>query len=282
MSDTPVIVCKPTDWIKLRAVLIIAMFGVFTYLFYNDGTVGYREKNEHFLYHNLFTNVAPQKTEEFDDAVAWKAFVDEAKFPLLSEEECPLPADFDKEQTWPAVLGTKESFEKMKNTSDGASALWRAYSGEKKWKFEPAEKLYDQGKLTEQFVMAGICGALVLAVVFIFLRILSRTMSVTETAYIAPGGKVVPFSSMRRIDARKWDVKGIAVIDYEDASGAMKKVKVDGMIYGQFKEKDGKPAERLYEYIMEHFKGELIEFEQAEEESEEAEKAAGSEEVKNS
>lgn len=282
MSENPIIVCKATQWIKIRAALIIAMFGVFAYLFYTDGTVGYREKNEHFMFHKLFTSVAPSEVEKIATGEEWVLFASQQKLPIPSEEECPLPADFDKNQTWPTVLTTEQSYEQMKNTSDGASKIWREYTAEKGWDFEPAEKLYDQGKLTEQFVMAGICSALVLVVVFLFLRTLGRTMKVTETAYIAPGGKVVPFTSMRRIDARKWDVKGIAVIDYEDESGAMKKVKVDGMIYGQFKENDGQPAERLYEYIMERFKGEVIEFEKTEDDSEEQENTASSEEPKNS
>ncbi|MFC5049534.1 hypothetical protein ACFPK9_02715 [Rubritalea spongiae] len=282
MSENPVIVCKPTQWIKIRAILILLMFGVFAYLFYHDGTVGYREKNEHFVFHKLFTSIAPQEADKFEGAAEWNEFASTAKIPTLPEEECPLPADFDREQTWPAVLASAESFEKLKNTSDGASSIWRAYTGEKGWDFEPSEKIYDQGKLNEQFYMAGICGVLVLVVLFLFLRTLSRKMMVTETAYIAPGGKKVPYSAMRRIDARKWDVKGMAVIEYEDESGAMKKVKVDGMIYGQFKEKDGQPAERLYEYIMERFKGEVIEFEKADEESSEEDKMPVLGEEKNS
>ncbi|MGJ8673730.1 hypothetical protein [Rubritalea sp.] len=282
MSENSVIVCKPSQWIKIRAILIILMFGVFACLFYTDGTVGYREKNEHFLFHKLFTGIAPQQADRFESADAWKAFVVSEKIPLMSEEECPLPADFDKEQVWPDVLATSESFEKLKNESDGAASIWRVYTGEMGWDFEPSEKIYDQGKLNMQFYMAGICGLLVLVVLFLFVRTLTRSMKVTETAYIAPGGTKVPFTSMRRIDARKWDVKGMAMIDYEDASGAMKKVKVDGMIYGQFKEKDGQPAERLYEYIMEHFKGEVIEFEKSDEDSEEEENILAADEKKNS
>ena len=282
MSQNPVIVCQPTQWIKIRAVLILLMFGVFTFLFYQDGTVGYREKNAHYLFHHLFLKKAPEQVQNFEDAGAWKAFVAQADFPIPSEEECPLPADFDKEQKWPAVLGTAESFAKMQNESDAASKLWQTYSGERGWDFEPSEKLFDQGKLNEQFYMAGLCGVLVLVVLFLFVRTLGRTMQVTEEAYIAPGGKVVPFAAMRRIDARKWDVKGIALIEYEDAQGGMRKAKVDGMIYGQFKEEDGRPAEQLYAYILERFKGELIEFEAEEEEQVEDGEASQDERAKNS
>ena len=32
------------------------------------------------------------------------------------------------------------------------------------------------------------------------------------------------------------------------------------MVFGQFKEEDGAPAERLFNYVMERFRGEVIEY----------------------
>ena len=66
---------------------------------------------------------------------------------------------------------------------------------------------------------------------------------------------------MRRIDKRKWESKGLAYVYYEDQDGGMKKAKVDGMVYGQFREEDGAPAERLFRRILQNFSGELIELE---------------------
>ncbi len=123
----------------------------------------------------------------------------------------------------------------------------------------------DQGSLDTQFYMASGSATFVIVVAFLFLRTLTRTMEVTESAYIAPGKIIVPFTAMRRIDTRKWDSKGVATIEYE-VDGVTKKVKVDGMIYGQFKKDDEEPAEKLYTFIMEHFKGEVIEFESDDEE----------------
>jgi hypothetical protein len=64
---------------------------------------------------------------------------------------------------------------------------------------------------------------------------------------------------MLRIDKRNWDTKGLALIYYKDGD-TEKKAKIDGMVYGQFKEEDGAPAERLFCYLMDHFKGEVIEY----------------------
>jgi hypothetical protein len=84
-------------------------------------------------------------------------------------------------------------------------------------------------------------------------------MKVTASGYSPPGGSEIPFAAMRKIDKRKWDAKGLAVIHYEE-DGETKKAKVDGMVYGQFKEEDGAPAEVLFAQIMENFKGEIVEF----------------------
>lgn len=71
MSETSIIVCKATQWIKVRAVLIIAMFVVFAYLFYKDGHIGYREKNEQYLYYHLFNEIAAQKANEIGSEAEW-------------------------------------------------------------------------------------------------------------------------------------------------------------------------------------------------------------------
>jgi hypothetical protein len=75
---------------------------------------------------------------------------------------------------------------------------------------------------------------------------------------------------MTQIDKRKWETKGLATITYSDENGASSKVKVDGMVYGQFKEENGAPAEALFQYILVNFEGELIELVVDEDEEEEA------------
>jgi hypothetical protein len=57
---------------------------------------------------------------------------------------------------------------------------------------------------------------------------------------------------------RKWETKGLATLVYE-ADGKENKAKIDGMVYGQFKEEEGAPAEALFQKVLENFEGELIE-----------------------
>lgn len=263
MSEISVIVCKPTQWIKVRAVLILAMFAVFAYLFYKDGHIGYREKNEQYVYYNLFNDVAVKKANAVESEEKWKEFVATKKIDFPNEENCPLPKDFERDQLWPETLASH--YETIKGSNKKMNQAWIDYAGARGWGVEVADHPEDQGSLDTQFYMASGSATLVLVVSFLFLRTLTRTMEVTETAYIAPGKKVIPFSAMSRIDTRKWDSKGVATIEYQ-VNGVTKKVKVDGMIYGQFKKEDGEPAEKLYAFIMEHFKGEVIEFESDDEE----------------
>ena len=247
----------------MRAILIIAMFGVFAYLFYRDGDTGYRDKNEQYVFYNLFNKVADEKVKEFETEEAWKEFVSTKKIDLPSEEVCPLPEDFDRKQLWPSILASH--YKTIKDSNKKSNGAWKKYAGERGWDIDVDDEPEDQSSLNTQFYMAYGSAAFVIVVSFLFIRTLTRTMEVTESAYIAPGKKVVPYSAMRRIDTRKWDSKGVATIEYE-TNGVTKKVKVDGMIYGQFKKEDGEPAEKLYAFIMERFQGEVIEFESDDEE----------------
>jgi hypothetical protein len=263
MSEISVIICKPTQWIKVRAIFIITMFAVFAYLFYKDGNTGYREKNQQYVYYSLFNSVALEKAKEVENEQEWKEFVATKKIDLPTVEDCPLPEDFDRDQLWPEVLAGH--YETIINSNTASNQAWVDYAGSRGWDVKVADHPEKQGSLNTQFIMASGSAILVIVVAFLFLRTLTRTMEVTESAYIAPGKKVVPFTSMSCIDTRKWDSKGVATIEYE-VNEVAKKVKVDGMIYGQFKKEDGEPAEKLYAFIMERFKGELIEFESDDEE----------------
>lgn len=253
------IVCKPTSWVKVRVLLIFVMFSVFAYLFYHDGTVGYREKNQQYLMHEVFVGVAQKEVEHVAGEAEWETFVAESILPAGDEEALPLPEGFDRTQKWPASLSG--AYEKLKKESNHGHTLWLDYAAERGWDAKVMDHPEDTASLKTQMGMAYGSGALALIVLVIGLRIISRQMLVTESSYIAPGGVEVPFTSMRRIDVRKWDSKGIASIDYE-VDGQKKSCKVDGMVYGQFKQADGAPAEKLFQHILANFKGELIAYEE--------------------
>ena len=69
---------------------------------------------------------------------------------------------------------------------------------------------------------------------------------------------------MKVLDLRKWDTKGLALIEHEGASGKGK-IRIDGLTYGGFKKENDEPAERLMQRIRANFSGEVIEYTVAEE-----------------
>lgn len=257
MTVPETIVCKPTPWFLLRAVVMLLMFGVFSVLFYKDGTVGYRKKNETFFLHKAFEasnnefakmNEAGRLTPETWKAHAAKQVV---AFP---EDRSILPADLKLPMPWPAIL---QDYEKMKPLQ--WNTLWREYSKEQGLAAKPEEEPYSARKIGEQWVVFGICSALTLIAAFFLIRTVRRSISVDGEAVTTQEGKRIPFADMKKLDLRKWDTKGLAFIDYEGASGKGR-IRIDGLTYGGFKKENDEPAERLMRQIRSRFSGEITEY----------------------
>lgn len=277
MSDGEII-CRPTKWFYLRAIAMTAMFAVFFVLFMKDWKIGYPKKNEVYYTFQAFKKAEEAFLEHEEDglgAAAWEKFAKEQKigFP---EEEGVLPASVDLEAGWPEGLTEYEGYkEAVKSEGNKANPpMWTTYTDERGWSSTAPAKSYSGAKVREQLYFGAGSGVLMVVALVVLLRISRRSMRVDDEAYYAPGGARIPFRDIRRIDKRKWTTKGLAFLFYE-VGGALRKVKVDGMVYGQFKADEGAPAERLFERILANFAGELIEL--AEEEEEEESEAADAE-----
>jgi len=286
MSELQTIECKPSQWFKIRAVGVSGMLLFFALWFFKDGYWGYRDKNEAVVFKELFKHANDNPASNVDFQVraieefakqeytkeSWATFAGDQKVPVPEDRDL-LPRDFFKDSSgespkWPEEI--INGYQELKDNKP--NLLWDAFSSRTKLPHEPSEKLYEAGTIREQFIVGGVCIALLLFTLFIIFRIFGRSMKVTPTGYSPPGGEEIPFSAMRKLDKRKWDNKGLAVIHYEDEDGGdLKKAKVDGMIYGQFKEEDGAPAEALFSQIVQNFKGEIIEIIEDEDEDDEDE-----------
>jgi len=262
MTSSETIICRPTPWFLLRAVVMLLMFGVFSVLFYLDGSTGYRKKNEGFFLKKAFQDANTSFSEMNADgkltADAWKAYAGKqsVRFSVGEEPEDPsiLPADIKLPMPWPAIL---QDFERMKPLQ--WNILWREYSKEQGLAASPPEEHYSAKKIREQWIVFGICSVLSLTAAFILLRTLRRTISVDGQAVTTQQGKRVPFGDLKKLDLRKWETKGLAFIDYDGASGKGK-IRIDGLTYGGFKKDQDEPAERLMKQIRAHFSGEIIEY----------------------
>lgn len=241
--------------------------------FYMDWKVGYPKKNEVFYAHESFkvARVEFKARETAGQSGAdWEAFAGGQSMDY-PEEPGLLPAGVDLAGVWPDVLVNYEDYKAAyeKALNGKVAPAWLDYSHAQGWGSEAPDGAKDKGTIQEQLYMGMGAGVLALVAGYFLLRNGRRSMRVDEEAYYAPGGERIPYGQIRRIDTRKWGPKGLAYLYYEAEGGAEKKTKVDGMVYGQFKEEEGEPAEQLYRKILKNFSGELIELEAGDEEDEE-------------
>jgi hypothetical protein len=258
MSSPETIVCKPTPWFLLRAVVMLLMFAVFAVLFFLDGSTGYRKKNESYYLNKTFQE-ANKTFSEMNAANSltaeeWREFAAKqtVKFP---SDRSVLPADLEVPMPWPPIL---QDFERMKPLQ--WNLLWREYSKEKGLDVSPAEHAFDAGKIREQWIVFWICIALAWVAGFFLMRTIRRSISVDGQGVTDQRGRQVPFAEMKSLDLRKWETKGLAFIGYEGATDKGT-LRIDGLTYGGFKKEHNEPAERLMRRIRENFSGEIIEYE---------------------
>ena len=267
MNDTPLPqeapICKPSKWFLWRAIAMLVMVSVFGLLFLYDGLWGYKEKNLQYFLHDTYTRAGEifqemQKEGGLTEA-KWKKFAEKARCAFPDGSQSILPKGTDLKMSWPKNLVNSFSLMDDKGGQNAAVELWKDYAASKKWDIDPGEHPKDEGKIREQFVAAAIAGLLVLITLFFLFRTMRRSIHADEEALYTQDGRKIRYSDMVRVDKRKWDTKGIALIYYKDGD-VEKKAKIDGMVYGQFSEENGAPAEKLFAYVMERFKGEVIEY----------------------
>ena len=257
MNAPEQIVCKPTPWFTLRACAMLAMFGVFSVLFYIDGTTGYRKKNLTYYTHASFQKASDTFSKMNSEGKLtpdeWKEFAGKQTV-SLPEDTSVMPADTKSPLPWPAILA---DFDKVKPLQP--HLLWEEYSKEKELSNDPPEKSFDAGKIREQIIVFYICIGLTLITLFFLIRTMSRSLRADGEALTTVKGKRIPYADMKVLDLRKWDTKGLALIEYDGASGSAT-ARIDGLTYGGFKKENDEPAEQLMRKIRANFSGEIIEY----------------------
>ena len=244
---------------------MLVMFSVFAVLFIKDGISGYREQNLQYFLHHTF-NQAGKDFQGLQNGDAssegdWKAFSGEKTCLFPEDAATVLPKGTDLEMPWPTILVEGYAVMKEKGGQNGVNKLWEDYTSERGWPSKTEEHPHDAGDIQGQFIATAVALALIAFSLFILIRTLRRTIEADGEALYSQDGRRVLYSDMTRVDKRKWDTKGIALVYYQDEDGGEeKKVKIDGMVYGQFKEENGAPAERLFSRVMENFKGEVLEY----------------------
>ena len=272
MSEVETIECRPTRWFYLRAGAMVLMFGVFLVLFLKDWKVGWPKKNEIYYTYKAFETAKERFGEKEWSAEDWRREAEaERIFPEQIVGDIILPEEVEHDARWPVVLNDYAGYGKAME-EEGKKAippLWAKYTDERGWSSSIPKKSYEAAKIQEQLYYGIGSGVLLLITGFFLIRTSRRTMKVDAEAYYAPDGARIPFSLVRRIDVRKWGTKGLAYLFYREEGApeesALRKSKIDGMVYGQFKPEEGSPAEALFQRILDNFRGELIELIESEE-----------------
>ncbi|MEO8614114.1 MAG: hypothetical protein ABI600_03155 [Luteolibacter sp.] len=263
MTSPETIVCKPTPWFLLRALVMFLMFGVFSVLFFIDGSTGYRKKNESFYLHKAFQQAntdfarmnssGSSASESTLTPEVWKSFAAQQSVTFPPDHSI-LPSNLKLPMPWPEIL---QDYEKMKPLQ--WNILWREYTKERGLNESPPEEPYEAQKIHEQWIVFGICLILSLIAAFFLFRTLGRKISVDGESITTQQGRRVSLTDLKTLDLRKWETKGLAFIDFDGPSGKGR-IRIDGLTYGGFKKEDDEPAERLMRQIRSRFSGEIIEY----------------------
>ena len=257
MASSEPIVCKPTAWFLCRAAIIFLMFAVFTVLFYIDGSTGYREDNVVYYVYQTFEPASKQfanmKQEGGLTPESWREYASAQKV-SFPEDHSILPEGFQLPMAWPEILYDYNRVESLQ-----WKQWWLDYSEKEGYPANPPEKAHDARSIREQWIFFYICGGLSAITLFFLIRTNFREITATEDAIISQDGRKVPYADMNRLDLRKWDNKGIAIIEYVGSSTSGK-LRIDGLTYGGFKKENDQPAEKLMDRIRSKFSGELLEY----------------------
>jgi hypothetical protein len=262
MSTSPdPILCKPTRWFLLRALVMLGMFGGFTVWFYYDAQIGYRAKNEAFFTEQAFKSAVEDFTNMNADGAltpeAWKthAAAQKIEFP---DDPWVLPQGMKQPVPWPDIL---HDFEKVGTLN--ARPLWVEYTGALGISDKVPDEPYSARKIHEQWVVLWICFALFLVTLFFLIRTMRRSIRADDEAITDATGRRVAYEDLTLLDLRKWDTKGIAFAEFRAPSGSGR-MRLDGLTYGGFRQEDDQPAERMMQRLRANFTGEILEYAAAE------------------
>lgn len=160
---------------------------------------------------------------------------------------------YDARIGYPDKIAAREAFEQVqdKHPDDWRTEEWPRVAKENGWDptKEPEEKT--KGDITTQWIQFAIVfpiGSYCLIAVALWSR---KYVGVDETTLYANGGVEVPFDKITRVDAARWENKGIARIYYDLGSGE------GNILIDDFK-LDRQPANAVFNRIKEAIDDERI------------------------
>lgn len=93
---------------------------------------------------------------------------------------------------------------------------WAPYARAKGWAEEAPGEPKSEADILMQFIMAGMCGAAALALLFVVWRARGRWIEADDTGIRSSWGQSLTYDQVTALDKRHWRKKGIAKIRYKD------------------------------------------------------------------
>lgn len=132
---------------------------------------------------------------------------------------------YDGAIRYPELNRAHDHYKQME--SEGRADEWLKVSAERGWPAKAPKEPYDVG---QQYFFGGIAGGIALGLAIWVVISVRRTVRSDDDAIYGSTGKRVAFGDVRKIDMKKWDSKGIAVLHYEQ-DGQPGKMIVDDYKY---------------------------------------------------
>lgn len=227
-TSTDPIVCPISRWFYIRYGRLALMLLVFAAWFYKDGAWSWPKEN-----------AMAAERERYEAQVA-DAFA-------KAKADGTVAAWKDEAKTRGVVFNPA-----------GEPISWAAYAAQKGWPEKPKKRTPTE--IGEQFYWSGAMGIGVVAIGIFVLMKRSKKLIGYADHFVLPDGRRVAHADAFRIDARKWNDKGLAYVSYrEGQNGAVQKAVIDCLAF--------QDADKVYDQLVKNFHGELIEKQVAPEEA---------------
>jgi len=116
------------------------------------------------------------------------------------------------------------------DTPETAKA-WEEVRTEKGWKPTPPKKIYSDGDMTTQVVLAILSFVGAAAAGLHFFRSVSTTTRMENGVILLPDGRRVPIEKVRATSRKRWENKGIADLAWEPEPGKLERFILDDYKY---------------------------------------------------
>lgn len=152
---------------------------------------------------------------------------------------------YDATVAYPDQIEAREAFNQLKTDHpEDWKQKWPEVAEANDWDPSKEPKERSQGDITTQWLQFAVVfpiGSYCLFAVALWSR---RYVGVDETKFYANGGVEVPFDQITRLDATRWERKGISRVYYDTGTGE-KSVLIDDFKY------EREPADAVFDRIKE-------------------------------